>query len=42
MMLEIFKYIDRLFGMARPRNVLYMAIGFYFYFYLKKKKKKQN
>lgn len=27
MYVEIFKYIDRIFGMVRPRKVLFMAIG---------------
>lgn len=27
MMLEIFKYTDRIFNMARPRKVLFIAVG---------------
>ena len=30
MMVEIFKYIDRIVGMIRPRKLIYMAIGEFF------------
>jgi 5'-3' exonuclease len=28
-MVEIFKYIDRMMAIVRPRKVLYMAVGKY-------------
>jgi 5'-3' exonuclease len=30
MIKRIFKYIDRIFNMVRPRKLLYMAIGSHF------------
>jgi len=27
MIIEVFKYVDRLMNMVRPRKLLYMAIG---------------
>ena len=29
MMVEVFKYIDRIFAMVRPRKVLFMAVGMF-------------
>ena len=35
MMVEIFHYIDRIFGLIRPRKLVYMAIGaFFVHFYI--------
>jgi len=31
MIIEVFKYIDRLMNMVRPRRLLYMAIGNYLF-----------
>jgi 5'-3' exonuclease len=34
MMIEVFKYTERVVNMVRPRKVLFMAIGkFFFYIY---------